>query len=419
MVRTVSLFFVLTAGLNAQTIEVTPPRAMVDEPASIRAAGLQPNERISIHAELTDGANVHWASKADFVSDAQGSIDTSKQPAVAGSYKEVSAMGLVWSMMPSSNGAGRYQAPRDAQTIEFHLMRGGEQLASARLEQTAAAPGVQRVPLHEGPLRGMLFLPPGTDRHPGVLVLGGSEGGMPTRRAAWLASHGFAALALAYFRYDDLPKELAGIPLEYFGEALLWMSHRPEIAADHTAVMGVSRGAELALQLGSMYPAIKAVVAYAPSNVRNPACCGFTSVPYAWTWKGNGLAFRPLRTGPQTDPRATIDVEQTQGPILLISGDADRDWESSSMAESIIHRLKSAHFAYSYEDLKYPHAGHSAGRPEIVPAWTGEVRNPTSGREMEMGGTPKGNAESSLDAIPKVLNFLQTSLTATPATPAR
>ena len=35
---------------------------------------------------------------------------------------------------------------------------------------------------------------------------------MPARRAAWFASHGYAALALAYFRFDDLPRELARIP---------------------------------------------------------------------------------------------------------------------------------------------------------------------------------------------------------------
>jgi dienelactone hydrolase len=283
------------------------------------------------------------------------------------------------------------------------------------MEQIAAAEGVQRVVLHDGRLRGTLFLPPGTGRHPGILVLGGSEGGMPSRRAAWLASHGYAALALAYFRYDDLPKELAGIPLEYFGEALNWMAHRPEIERDRIAVMGISRGAELALQLGSMFPAIRAVVAYTPADVRFPACCGFTSVPYAWTWNGSGLAFRSLRPLPGAAAmamRSEIEVELAQCPILLISGKQDRVWDSSSMADSIVARLKKHRFAYNVEELKYPQAGHGAGRPEIVPAWTGEVRNPTSGREMEMGGTPRGNAESSLDAIPKVLEFLQQSLTA-------
>ena len=195
-------------GLHAQTIEVRPNRVMADESASIRATGLQPNEHLAIRAELVDGADVHWTSQADFVADSQGRIDTSKQPAVAGSYLEVSPMGLIWSMMPSSRKISRYLPPRGfgAQTIEFRLMRGSAQLASARMEQIPIAEGVERVSLDDGALRGTLFLPPGKDPHPGILVLGGSEGGMPLRRAAWLASHGFAALALAYFRYDDLPK---------------------------------------------------------------------------------------------------------------------------------------------------------------------------------------------------------------------
>jgi dienelactone hydrolase len=404
-------------GLYGQTLEVSPNRVMADESASIRATGLPPNERLTIRAELVDGADMRWTSQADFVADSEGRIDTSKQPAVGGSYQEVSSMGLIWSMMPSSKQASRYLPPRDfgGQTIEFRLLRGNAQLASASMEQIPIAEGVERVALHEGALRGMLFLPPGTGRHPGVLVLGGSEGGLPARRAAWLASHGFAALALAYFRYDDLPKELAGIPLEYFGHALNWMAARPRIAPDRIAVMGHSRGAELALQLGSIIPALKAVVAYAPANVRYPACCGVTSVPYAWTWEGRGLAFRPLRSGFGQEAmamQAVIKVEQTEGPILLISGKEDHVWDSSSMADSIVARLKQLRFAHNVEQLKYPHAGHLAGRPEIVPAWQGLVRNPASGREMEMGGTPRGNAESSLDAISKVLDFLQQSLSA-------
>jgi dienelactone hydrolase len=413
---TVCLPLIAFFGLQAQTIEVSPNRVMADESVSIRAAGLRPNERIAVRAELVDGADAHWASQAEFVADSQGGIDTSKQLAVAGSYKEASATSLIWSMMPESRKTARYQPPRDfgAQTIEFRLMRGNTQLAAASLQQKPVAEGVERVTVHDGALRGTLFLPPGKERHPGVLVLGGSEGGMPARRAAWLASHGFAALALAYFRYDDLPKLLAGIPLEYFGQALSWMARRPEIASDRIAVMGTSRGAELALQLGSMYPAIKAVIAYSPSNARNPACCGFTPVPYAWTWNGAGLAFRPVRSmlSQSLEMRAVIEVQMTEGPILLISGDSDRIWPSSSMADSIVARLKQFHFAHNVEHLNYPHAGHAAGRPEIVPAWQGMTTNPTSGREVEMGGTPKGNAESSLDAIPKVIDFLQQSLSA-------
>jgi hypothetical protein len=106
---------------------------------------------------------------------------------------------------------------------------------------------------------------------------------------------------------------------------------------------------------------------------------------------------------------AAIAVEHAHGPILLISGEDDGVWESTQMADAVVGRLKQTHFAYSYEHLKYPHAGHRAGRPEIVPTWHGPVRNPTSGREENLGGSPQGDAQSSLDAIPKVLDFLRQS----------
>jgi dienelactone hydrolase len=328
----VPALLLLASVLPAQTLEIAPARVPIDQAAALHATGLGPNERVTIQAELTDGDDVRWRSHADFTANAQGTIDDTPTA-------------LIWSMTPESGKPGRYTPPKNfhPQTIEFRLKS-----ATAHLEQLPIAEGVQQIVVHEGSLR----------------------------RAAWFASHGYVALALAYFRYEDLPPQLSGIPLEYFGRALNWMAHRPDIDPDRIGVEGVSRGAELALQLGSMYPIVKTVIAYSPSNVRNPACCGFTPVPYA----------------------------------LLISGDADRIWESSSMADSVVHRLEDKHFAFAVEHLKYPHAGHGVGRPEIVPAWVGAVANPTSGRQVEPGGTPRGNAESTLDAIPKVLAFLRQQL---------
>jgi dienelactone hydrolase len=348
----------------------------VDESAAIRVSGLRPNERITIRAELTDGNGERWASEAQFIADAQGNVDTSKQAPVGGSYKEVSAMGLVWSMMPADKKAGMYRPMRSGtpQAIEFALMQNDKQVANAELQQAVLADGVQRVILREQGLHGVLFLPGTNGRHPGVLVVGGSEGGMPLERAAWLADRGYAALALAYFRYEDLPRDLEAIPLEYFERAFDWMAQRPEIESDRLAVMGTSRGGELALQLGSMFPQIRAVVAYVPADVRYPACCGNTEVPYAWTWKAMPLAYLPPRMRQQADlvMRATIAVERTHGPVLMISGEDDHVWNSSEMADDVVGRLKRSHFAYSFENLKYPHAGHAAGRPEIIPAWHGK-----------------------------------------------
>ncbi len=404
-------------AVRAQTLEVTPGRILSDESTVIRATGLQPNERITIQAALTDGAGHEWASQAEFIADAQGTVDASHQAPAKGSYNEVSAMGLVWSMKPKEGHVVTYQSPRDqdSQIIKFRLLQKDHPVAAAQLEQLTVADGVRQIKV-EGQLHGVLFVPASNQPHPGVLVVGGSEGGVPHEKAAWLASHGFAALALAYFRYDDLPADLEAIPLEYFGSALAWMRERPEILPERIGVVGTSRGGELALQLGSMYPQIKAVVAYVPANVRYPACCGSTRAPYAWTWQGQTLSFVPV--GALRDPMAALQyhagiaVEQTHGPLLLISGEDDGVWASTMMAKSIVDRLKDAHFSYPVEHLKYPHAGHRAGRPEIVPTWHGRVIQPISGRGMALGGTPAGDANSSLDAIPKVLEFLHQSLEA-------
>src|SRR5438874_1817649 len=200
----------------AQTIDVTPPKAMIDEAVVVKVSGLAPNEHATIRAELTDGGGQQWASQAEYVADESGAIDVSRRAPVAGSYKELSPVGLVWSMTPASKHVSMYQAPRDlgSQTIEFTLMRKNETPAKARLEQVTLAEGVRRSAVRDGPLRGVFFAPAGEGPRPGVLVVGGSNGGLPARQAAWLASHGFAALALAYFRSEDLPQQLEGIPLE-------------------------------------------------------------------------------------------------------------------------------------------------------------------------------------------------------------
>jgi dienelactone hydrolase len=398
----------------SQTLEVIPKRVLVDEPAVIRAKGLTPNEHISIQADLIDGADKPWSSQAEFVADAQGAIDTSLQAPVQGSYDGVSATGLIWSMKPAEKHVAQYQGPRDlgTQLIQFRLIRNGQRVANALVEQLNVADGVQQIKV-EGQLHGVLFLPNTKERRPGVLVVGGSEGGVPRQKAAWLASRGYAALALAYFRYEDLPPQLERIPLEYFGRALAWMMQRPEISPDRLAVMGTSRGGELALQLGAMFAEVKAVVAYVPANLRAGGCCRDYRIP-PWTWHGVPLAFvfspTQRRDLAATFP-AVIPVEHTHGAILVISGGDDGVWPSTEMSDAVVGRLKQDHFPYPYEHLNYPHAGHRAGRPQIVPTWHGTTRNPTSGREEYLGGKPDGDAQSSLDAIPKVLEFLRTSLT--------
>src|SRR5215470_5417707 len=164
--------------LRAQTLEVAPDHVLMDESAVIRVKGLQAKERVSIQASLVDGAGQPWASQADFTADAEGIIDVSKQDPIAGSYKGISAMGLIWSMRPTAKNVTIYRPPANfgPQSIEFRLLRNGANIAAARLQQIRIADGVQQIKL-TGQLHGVFFAPSGTERHPAVLIVGGSEGG--------------------------------------------------------------------------------------------------------------------------------------------------------------------------------------------------------------------------------------------------
>jgi dienelactone hydrolase len=395
-----------------QTLEVNPTQVMLDQTAAIRVTGLQPGQQVTLRGDLVDGKDQPWAAEADFVADGGGIVDLTRQAPVKGSYKTVSAMGLVWSMTPTAKDVRIYQLPRNLgpQRIRFHLLLDGKETASAELEQLAVAPGVRWENL-EGTLRGRLFLPSGAGRHAAVLVLGGSEGGVPAQRAAWLASHGYVALALCYFRCEGRPDSLLRIPLEYFQQALAWLMARPEVDPQRLAVMGTSRGGELALQLGSMFVPLKAVVAYVPANVRYPACCGYPGLMPAWTWGGRDLTFAPPRMRDRSmEMDAAIHVEMTHGPILMIGATDDGVWPSAEMVDTAAGRLRGAHFRYPVVALIYRHAGHRAGMPQITPAWNRGGRNSVTGEAVDFGGTPEGIAESTQDAIPKVLGFLEEAL---------
>jgi acetyl esterase/lipase len=88
-------------------------------------------------------------------------------------------------------------------------------------------------------------------------VLGGSEGGLVESYAALLARHGYAALALAYFGIEHpstCPEASASSSSNTFHRAIAWMSAHAEVAGVRIAVVGSSRGAELALLLGATFP---------------------------------------------------------------------------------------------------------------------------------------------------------------------
>jgi hypothetical protein len=205
-------------------ITITPDPALSDDPVRIHLRGFAPGQRVTLRAAMADDAGQRWRSWAEFAANDAGDVDLATAAPLAGSYSSADAIGLFWSMARADDEdnepATFARTTTHPLTITCTAEADGRVVATAHHTRLGMAAGVRRVEARERGLVGALFLPPGEGPHPGVIVLGGSSGGMREPLAALLASHGCAALALAYFGVEGLPPQLADIPLEYFETAL-------------------------------------------------------------------------------------------------------------------------------------------------------------------------------------------------------
>jgi dienelactone hydrolase len=289
---------------------------------------------------------------------------------------------------------------------------------------------------------GRLYLPAREGHYPGIVVLGGSGGGLnwSAEVATELARNGYAALALAYFGLPSLPKTLVNIELEYFEAAFDWLGRQASVSSTRLGLVGGSRGAELALQLGATFSTVSLVICYAPSSVRWGPVGGFSTMGKpAWKWRGRPLpqmprpqlvrfvveivkqarsrAFQtPYRETPSFEAalndvravqKAAIPVDRIRGPVLLISGTDDQLWPSTLMAKMVCDRLKSNSHPFAFKHLKYESAGHAISLPDLpLVCYPTRIRHETTGITYALGGTPEANASAAKEAWKAVVDFL-------------
>lgn len=420
----------------AVQLQVMPRQALVDVPVEIVCSGCQPGQEVTLRTKAQDSNQQSWGAYATYQADEQGEVRPGLQEALTGTYCGVDAMGLFWSMKVTRK---RHMPPsfiwRDEEPLHVQLMAeiAGQTVAQADIERVFVSPDVEKVVLSEQGLVGTLYHPKAAGRYPGVLILSGSDGSLRPNQAAVLASYGYAALSLVYFNAPELPDTLAHIPLEYFEKAIAWLQEQSFVNAEKIGVIGLSRGGELSLLLGATFPAIKAVVAGSPSGITH---AGLGRDVASWTYHGEPLPYpKPRFTfwswlswminwlrgrafelkgifmlslqDQENVVKATIPVEKTQGPILLISGDDDQMWPAGLFSEMVVKRLRERQFPYAYEHLSYAGAGHFVcfpyGYPFFPPAYL-----PQNG--MAFGGSAAANAVALKDSWKKILAFFAQNL---------
>lgn len=433
-------------------LEVTPARSRVDDDLFIEASGLPPGRQVRLDVEVRDGAQVPWRSSVTYISDAEGRIDPFRMaPLPGGSYRELYALGPLWSVT-SRSGDFFVKTKPTPLTYTFTLRRGHHRITTPALDRVSVVrhfgDDVVHTPVHEGPVLGMLHHLPGPP-NPGVLLLGGTEGRTLDHAGSLLAAQGYTVLTQAYFGVEDRPAALTDVELDDVDAAIGLLLASEHTRGGEVAIVGASRGAEAALQVAADNAAVGALVAVAPTALRHPGVSpSYTDYTQpAWLRDGEPLGFnpasmrvrdwagfvgraitrRPLRQvgafrsqlrDPVKVERARIPVERIRGPLLMISGDEDQLWPSTQFAGMIAARLASEGREGSVRDVRLAGVGHFAAFPYNIPTLPPMLRlRPTRAFSVDFGGNAAAHARASWSTWDQIRDHLESWADTLPTQP--
>lgn len=415
---------------QSDAIQVTPKVSLFDQPVHIKVQGLPSNAKVTLHSctqQEWRQKPVEFMACSQFITNEKGELDLARDPSLNGTYTGVEPMGLFWSLVPSPSGL---------QNIRMVVRNGDEPIFyklsvylghiflqdlvspdmkltpihSTTVERWKKSADVQRITVRAGNVRGTLFLPAGDGPFPGVIDMFGSSGGLMEIRASLLASHGFAALSLPFVRYDDLPLTLGEITFDYFEEAAEWLSSHPSVNQAGIGVVGVSKGAELALLMAWKCPQVKAVVC-----INGP--------PFYWIhdiYRKDGTLVRkgakldlaqaePTEMGlvitrcfPHT-PEDIIPVWETSAHILALISEDDHQVDPAFIYELVDRYPPEKRHLVNV--VRYPGAGHLL-EPPYIPHCKA-CHNPSFGMDFLWGGNPKDHGAAQWDSWQKILSFLK------------
>lgn len=418
-------------------IAVDKLHSYIDGKMDINVINCKPNETIILKAKMNDDRGKAFESKATFKMSEDGTVALSKENPIKGSYNGIDSFGLFWYMedVQSKNGDFFVKENADPVSVDLSLEISGEILDTVQITRHFSREDIKKEVINSDEFTGVLYYPVEEGTYPGVLLLGGSDGGYLEPAAALLASYGYAVLALAYFGVENVPENLENIPLEYFKKATYWLKEHHAVN-NQVSLIGFSRGGELALLLGATYDEYQAVIAVSPSSYVTPGMKNNTFAPIpSWTLNGKALPYMKFAFPPSMilsmfrnwifkrpssflsiwnrtmkDQRkiadARIRVENIHAPILTISGDDDQLWPSSQFVKMIKKQL--SHHPYQHQHFSYEGAGHFLAFPYSFSSLPSNIiKQLDNGMAINFGGSKLANASATIDSWNKIRDFLK------------
>ncbi|XP_068110311.1 acyl-coenzyme A thioesterase 1-like [Hyperolius riggenbachi] len=420
--RTVTLLSLHRAMCSGVQLRVSPGRCLYDESLRLQVSGLSPGQHVTLRTELTDEGGELFSSLGRYQAGSSGELDLSQSPALeGGSFTGIEPEGPLWAMEPRD--PLRRLLKKDVLCpfqlrFSLHQEPSGALLASAAQERGFMGEGVTRLPVRKGRVRGSLFLPPGPEPFPGVIEVQGTGGGLLDYKASLLASKGFATLALAYYNFEDLPKKMKDLRLEYFEEAVNYMLQHPKVKGPGIGLLGHSKGAELVLSMASFLKGITAT-AVVNGSIANVVSAlhykDITLLPVGYdssklTFPVPGIAdIRDVYLNPLEEPnrQSLIPIGNADCKFLFIVGEDDRNWNSTFYAQAAC-KLLEEQGKEKPEVVYYAKAGHYI-EPPYFPLCKASM-NKAAGFPVIWGGEPKAHSVAQVDSWQKIQAFLHKCL---------
>ncbi|XP_059505426.1 acyl-coenzyme A amino acid N-acyltransferase 1-like [Stegostoma tigrinum] len=409
-------------------LTVKPLKSLADEPLAIEVEGLGPEQAVTLRAQVLTEQGEIFLSCGQYRADGDGRVDVGRSPSLGGNYEGVAPMGLLWTLAPAPMERP-YQKLSQAHLtgspmfVDLRVHSGhtgknnipGPALAYQRFERWFSKPGLRRIRLREGNVRGSIFIPTGDGPFPGVIDLFG-DGGLIEFRACLLASRGFATLALPYFGFEDLPISMTDFHLEYFEEAVNYLKKHPKVKGPGIGVIGSSKGGDLALSMVTFLPQVVASVCISGCHANTMTDLHYKGihllslsydVDRIVVLDSGILDMSETLENPSTNKGSIIPLEKAEGHILFVVGEGDKIWNSKQFADEAIKRLKK-NGKDNYKLLSYPGAGHCI-EPPCSPFRPAKIDR-LYGLPVLLGGEALKHCSAQQDAWEKIQDFLRLHL---------
>ncbi|KAI3370577.1 hypothetical protein L3Q82_007146 [Scortum barcoo] len=414
-------------------LSVQPSRGLMDEKFVVLVQNATPGFQLTVHAlhQCEDGHS--WEAFAHYTANATGTVNVSEDPSLGGTYSGVEQMGLLWSLrpVPGSKPGLRLrkmnvQIPMEV-TISVYQGHQTEgfvdqvSLAAVVVERWYMAPGVRRIPITEGGLTATLFLPSGPGPFPGLLDLWGGGGKLVEYRAALLASHGIASLALDYLTPKITIETGKMVDNEYFETAYKILQQHPQVLGSRIAMLGLSFGTSITFKMAAYSKVMKlrCAVCISGSHVQPvdgtlKHILGFFKINAEKTRisKENEMIWRDLLLPIPTDLALKVDMGRIQCPVMLVVGEDDQNWPASESAQDIKKMMEQAGNSHLLTILSYPNAGHLI-EPPYTPHFRSSAFKTVEEQQKVMalwGGEMVAHSRAQEDAWRKTLTFLRENL---------